>query len=853
MPAPPTKPASTDAQIYNLEIHQALETLNATPDGLTDAEVLRRRAQFGPNALTPKSEPWYKRIVEPFASPFVLVLVAAMILSVVEHEYIDAVIIGIIVGVNAVIYYFQQFSVSRVLNTLKNQDVSYVHVMRDGRTVRLKSEELVPGDVVHVEEGMKVPADGRLIESNQVEADEALLTGESLPVHKQAGALTGHRRVYDQANMIFKGTYIKTGSGLMVVARTGNQTELGSITELAAGADIGRSPIERKIDSFTKRLIVVVLLAAALALALALWRGIMPQEAVRFSLVVMVSAVPEGLPVALTIVLLLSARRMARVKALVKKISSIETMGAVTIIATDKTGTITQNQLSVADKFTIHAGSHTFDGAILASLNGDEDHAGDALDDMLGDSVAEADIPRSWRKVKDFAFNQEMRVSGALWQTAKGYTLHIKGAPEHILSHCTPRLPAAGAAIDKALADFTGRGYRTIAFAHKDFPDSVDSLETTSVLAGASFDGFVGLSDQLRPGIQAAISEAHQAGIKVVMLTGDHVNTARFIAQTVGIARTPAEVADSSVLAHGNADDIRTALQSTRVFGRVLPEHKYALLKAIKGQEITAMTGDGVNDIPALVEADAGIAMGSGTDAAKDASDIVLLDNNFRTIVDSVRVGRTALANIRKMLVYVLGTSFGEVLTMLLALIIGIPLPVAAIQILWINLVTDGMTLIPLGLSPAESRQMQQPPRSPQAPLLDVRQVTRIVMMGVVMSVTVLWLYNLNLHKGHAYAQTLAFLSLIVVQWANALNINFEYKSWLYNFVRPNYMLWGAIGLSILVQIVVFATPWGRLLEVVPVTAADAFIAVVVPTLVMLAAVDLHKLLWHLPTRRGKV
>lgn len=834
--------------IYNAEIVEALQAFESSADGLTAEEAAKRLQEYGRNSITPKKDSWLKRLVEPFTSAFVLVLLFALVLSYIEGKHVDATIIAVIVGVNALIYYFQQMSVGRVLKTLRQQDVALVHVVREGETTKLNSEELAYGDIVHIEEGMKIPADGRLIESSQLHADEAMLTGESLPVHKHAGALPGEKQLYDQKNMLFKGTYIKSGSGLMLVTGIGSETELGSITNLASSADFGRSPIERKIDDLTRKLLIGISIAALIALALAIYRGIGIEEALRFSLVIVVSAVPEGLPVALTIVLLLSARRMAKVKALVKKISSIETMGALTLIATDKTGTITQNNLSVAEKHTTHGTPHTFDEVIRASLNGSEDHAGDALDTILLDSVQNVDIPDNWLRVKEFAFNQQLRLSGIVWQHGQGYSLFIKGAPEQVLSHCGVH-HRQDLKVQKALESFTSRGYRTIAFGHKDFMELPAKLDA-QVLADMDFDGFVGMADQLRPNIDEAVRQAQQAGVKVVMLTGDHVNTAGFIAQKVGIARHSGEVQGSAVLASQDDQAIRQALEQTRVFGRVLPEHKYALLRATKRSEITAMTGDGVNDIPALVEADAGIAMGSGTDAAKDASDIVLLDNNFHTIVSAMKVGRTALANIRKMLVYLIGTSSGEVMTMVLALALGIPLPVAAIQILWINLVTDGVSVIPLGLSPSEPRHMQQPPHRPDAPLLNLRQVTRILTIATVMSVTVLIIFNHNLDKGHLYAQTLAFLSLIVAQWANAFNVNFEYKSWVYNFLQPNKKLWAAIGFSIILQLMVFMTPLGKYLQVIPVMWQDALIAICVPVIVVLVAVDLHKLVWHLIHKR---
>lgn len=836
--------------IYNLTVPKALQAFEADRNGLSNEEVSARQQEFGPNALTPKKESWLKRLVEPFANAFVLVLLFALGLSLIEGEPVDAAIIAVIVGVNAIIYYFQQYSVGKVLATLKQQDIALAEVIRGGQNLQIPSDQLTYGDIVRIEEGMKVPADGRIIEANQIQADEALLTGESLPVHKQAEPVEGDLRVYDQRNMLFKGTYVKSGSGLLLVTGIGNETELGGITALAAQADMGRSPIERKIDDLTKKLIIGISIAAVFALALAIYRGIAFEEALRFSLVIVVSAVPEGLPVALTIVLLLSARRMAKVKALVKKMSSIETMGAITLIATDKTGTITQNKLSVADKHTTHGTPHTFDEVVRASLNVDGDHAADSLDQILLDSVPGVAMPATWRKVAEFPFNQQLRVSGVVWRHGQGYSLYIKGAPEQVLSHCSPH-HRADAQVMRALESFTSRGYRTIAFAHADFSAAPTELNEQSLKA-MSFDGFVGMADELRPHVAEAVAEAQRAGVKVVMLTGDHVNTAGFIASQVGIAATREQVSDSRVLSRGNPDDIRATLQGTRVFGRVLPEHKYALLKATKNYEITAMTGDGVNDIPALVEADAGIAMGSGTDAAKDASDIVLLDDNFHTLVSAIRVGRTALANIRKMVVYLMGTSGGEVLTMLAALVLGIPLPVAAIQILWINLVTDGVSVIPLGLSPPESRQMQGKPRHPAASLLNVRQVTRILTMAITMCITVLIIFRMNLDKGQDYAQTLAFLSLIVAQWANAFNVNFEYKSWIYNFIRPNKKLWAAIVFSTLLQLAVFLTPFGEFLHVVPVELKDALVAIIVPVVAVLLVVDLHKFVWHHISKRSR-
>ncbi len=825
---------------YNFEIHEALEQLKTSQHGLSEIAANDRLKQHGYNRLSTKSLPLWKKIIEPFASVFVLILIFALGISLFEQKWFEAIIIGVIVVVNALIYYFQQFSVSRVLKTLKAQDVQKVSLLRAGKTVEIDSELIVPGDIIHVAEGMKVPADGRLIESNRIQADEALLTGESLPLHKQAGAMSGKHEIYEQSNMLFKGTYIKGGSGLLLITATGNKTQLGTINELAGQADRDKTPIEQKIDSVISKILIGVGGLGFAIFGLAVFRGLPLEEALRFSLTMIVSAVPEGLPVALTVVLLFSARGMAKQKALVKKISAMETLGAVTLIATDKTGTITQNKLSVASKLSPDYSEAEFNQAIRLSLNVDDDYAQDPLDKILLASLPNVQPDSAWEHAADHPFEQKLRLSGTVWRHKKGYTIYIKGAPEQVLYHCG--LSSTEPAVAKNLQHFTGRGYRTIAFAHKDFPAGTKPTMDAHHLRGMSFDGLVGMSDQLRPGIAEAVAQARKAGVKVVMLTGDHVETAGYIATQVGIASNVHQVTSGIVLANGNPEEIRAAIKTRPVFGRVLPEHKYAMIKATKGHEITAMTGDGVNDIPALVEANVGLAMGSGTDAAKDASDVILLDNNFHTIINAIKVGRTVLANIRKMLVYLLGTTGGEVLTMMGALLFGFPLPLSAVQILWVNLVTDGVTVIPLGLSPPESHHMEQPPQHPKAPLLNKILLSRVLLMAIVMSASVLTIFVMNLDKGQAYAQTMAFLSLIVVQWANALSVNFEKHSWLRNVVRPNGKLIAALAFSAVLNLIIFLTPLRQYFGIVAISLQDAAIAMLIPVVLSLVCIDAHKL-----------
>lgn len=812
-----------------------LGLLETSMDGLSAAEARRRQRKFGPNALSTKRVPWLKRLIEPFTSLFVIIMVIALVISLLTEEHLDAMVIGLVLLINAVIYYFQQYSVSRVLSSLKSHEDGTVTVLRDGKTAEINTRDIVPGDIVYLFEGLKVPADGRILEISNLHVDESILTGESLPISKITDVLADNTEVFDQLNMVFKGTLVHSGSGLFVVTSIGNLTQLGAISQLTSTSDIGKTPIERKIDDITRKMVIGVGVVGAAVFGLALARGIGLPEAVRFTLSLVVSVVPEGLPVTLTVVLLLSAKRMARHKALVKKLSSIETMGALTLIATDKTGTLTQNKLGVAavypDKVTVaHAG--------IASITTENGIVLDPLDELL--DRAYGNFVKPGKRLDDFPFDQKLRLSGALWQRPKGHLIALKGAPEVLIANLSA---AQRREVQIVLEDYTSRGYRTIAFGH--INGTVKNLADVPK-SKIKFDGLVALADPLRSNIPKAIQDARAAGINVVMLTGDHKNTAEEIARQAGLIDHHNQVADSKILnTPPNSKLMKTLLTRVHVFGRVLPEHKFNFLKSVKSSEITAMTGDGVNDIPALVEADAGLAMGSGTDAAKDASDIVLLDDNFGTIIDAVRIGRAVIANIRKMLFYLISTSLGEAATMIGALSLGFPLPLTAVQILWVNLVTDAFTVLPLGISKPEHHQMKQPPHDPKAPLLSRVMLSRTIWTGVLTAAATLFVFKYFLPTGYAYAQTAAFTALVVAQWANALNANFDRHSWVYIFIKPNFLLLAGIIASISLQMLVMFGPLQKAFGIVQLARPDLWLTIIIPVIVVLVGVDLHKLFFR--------
>lgn len=828
-------------QYYNLTSDQSIIEQNSSEDGLSSHEVERRLLKYGPNELKGKSKSIWLKLIEPFASLFVGILILALLLSIIKHEMLDAIVIGVVLVVNAIIYYFQQASVERALKALKKSDREVISVRRDNKVIQLQSEKLVPGDIVLLQEGIKIPADGRIIREDQLSVDESVLTGESLPVHKKIEPLTGAKQAFDQKNMAFKGTFVYSGSGEMLITATGNQTMLGQISALTTKNTIEQSPIEQKIDQLTKKLIITIVVVGLIVFGLSLMRGLGLDEGLRFSVALVVSAVPEGLPIALTVVLFLSAKKMAQSKALVKKIASIETLGAVTLIATDKTGTLTQNKLTVADKEVTTLPQFLTNAA--GSINGEHgSHYVDILDEVLAKELdTHKHLPKG-KKVKEFPFVQDLRVSGSIWHHNGVYTLYLKGAPESLLAYAGK--PKINQHFHDAVSRFAENGYRNIGFAQIAIKKVPDALHK-SMLKNCEIEGILGLSDPLRRGIAKSVREANAAGIGVVMLTGDHKKTAFQIAKEAGIAKHEAQVADGSLLGELSLQKIRSIVESTRVFSRVLPEYKYRFLEAVKHHEVTAMTGDGINDIPAIVEADVGLAMGNGTDATKEASDIVILNNSFSTILAAIRSGRTVIANIRKMLFYLLSTSLGEGIIMISALVfIGPELPILATQILWINLVTDGFTVIPLGLSAAESKQMKQPPRRPDAPILNAEMLSRLILVASVMALATLWLFNYYRPMGYEYANSLAFLSLVACQWVNSLNANYEFKSWTYNFIKPNWKLMLALVAAIGVQMLVAFGPLQSTFSVVDLAWKDILVGGIPPLLVLIAG-DMHKGILH--------
>lgn len=828
---------------YDKSVTGTLKDLDSSENGLSGVEADERLRIHGPNAISVKGEPLWRKIIEPFANVFMLVLFVAAAISLFQHEVLDSVIIILIMVISATIYYIQRFSTERIMRSLSKHQAQSVEVLRDGSPKQLDAELLVPGDVIVLSEGEKIPADARLMVSDNVRADESMLTGESQPISKQTEALHGEKQTYECSNLLFQGAFIVAGTAHAVVTKTGNETQFGQLAALASRPS-GASPIQKKIDKLVTQIIGVVSAMAVIAFGLALLRDMALAEAIRFVIALSVSAVPEGLPIAISVVLVLGIRRMAARKALVRSMRAIETIGAITTIATDKTGTLTRNRLTVGKVWQPPFSHHPIDEYIQKTVNGDGGKAHDPLDTSFIEYVEKKKMPElKHRVIATLPFDQAVAMSGNIWDHGATLTLDVKGAPEHIMQ----RSDLTANEHEKAqhmLHDLTSQGYRVIALATTTIGKKIKKFEDLPKNQKFDFVGFVAVSDVLRPEAKRAISMALNAGVTVRMVTGDHAETAYHIARELGMVQTREQVFDARHMNVMSDDELDKAIRDVRVFARVIPEHKYRILELLKRHNITAMTGDGVNDVPALTDAHVGLAMGSGSHIAKDAGDIILLDDNFKSIIDAMREGRTIISNIRRMLYYLLSTSSGEALTMLGSLIVGLPLPLLPVQILWVNLVTDTAMVIPLGLEPGEKNAMKRKPKRPNSPMLNKFIITRMVLVALSMAATVLAMFAHYIDShGEEYARTIAFSALVVMQWSNAFNARSDHQSLFTRLRTWNGPFYVGLSIAVTLQVLVLTGPLGDVLHVTHVALSDVLITGLVAFTIPIVLVEIHKLI----------
>ena len=858
------------------ETAHALRALQSdVANGLTAAEALRRLQEAGPNAL---EEPDRRRplriLASQFADVIVVVLLVAAMLAALMGEVVDLVAILVIVVLDAALGFVQELRAERAVAALRSLAAPAARVRRDAIERTVPAESLVPGDIVLLEAGNVVPADLRLLEAVGLRVDEASLTGESHTVAKETDPLPdAPLAVGDRRNMAYKGTTVSQGRGEGVVVATGGRSELGRIATLLAHGAAARTPMQQRLLRFSRQLAAIVLALCGVVFLAGLLRGDDARVMFMTALSLAVAAIPEALAAVVTVSLALGARRLARHRALVRRLPVVETLGSVTYIASDKTGTLTEGRMrvreirSVDDRAPDEAPSAARAMLLQAmALNNDAvreaDGAlkGDPTETALHDEAArqgyakdvlEAAKPR----VAELAFSAERARMTTVHRVADGYVVHTKGAPESVIPLCASRFGREGPEPLRApelLADageMAASGLRVLAFATRRLDALPSVLEDAE--SAESFLGLVGLMDPPRATARDAVSLCRSAGVHVVMITGDHPATARSIATELGIASESDLVVTGSQLAGVSAAELDEQAREIRVYARVAPEDKLRIVEALQRQgEYVAMTGDGVNDAPALQRADIGIAMGrSGTDVAREASDMVLLDDDFATIVAAVREGRRIYDNVRRYVRYTLATNSGELWTLLLAPLIGLPLPLLPVHILWMNLVTDGLPGLALAAEPAERDIMRRPPRPPAESIFAHGLWQHALWVGLLMTALTLTVQGWTLAAGDAHWQSMTFTVLTISQLAHLIGIRSERESLFARGVRGNRSLLAAIVVTFALQLctlyvpalqVVFRTSPLRPLELLACVGASA---------VVLVAVELEK--WLI--RRGRL
>ncbi|MCL2371125.1 cation-transporting P-type ATPase [Candidatus Saccharibacteria bacterium] len=814
--------------------------------GLHETEAAKRQEQFGKNELKIKVDPWWRKVLEPFIDVFMGVLMLALVISTWKGELVEAFFIGVIIMVSAIIYWVQRFSTERIVRNLRKQNVDEISVLRDANWVRVSAADLVVGDVVRFTEGEKVAADCRVVSEKSVLVDEAILTGESERVNKKTKKLDGDLEVYDQVNMLFSGSFVVGGDVVAIVTAIGNNTQFGQIAALATGNKKHLSPVQTKINYLIKVIAILVGVMSALVLALQMWRGVPFLEAIHFVLAMAVSAVPEGLPVAIAVILAVGIQRMARKKALVTNMRAIETIGAITTIATDKTGTLTENRLTVQDVWSLRNDRNfvnLYKSMSMVVLTDSPDPLDSAFRGSM--ELGGWDMPKN-EPAESFPFEQKMTMSGNLWHEGSSFRLVVKGAPERLIALADLNSRETED-VEKQLLTWARQGYRVLAIAESKISTRSKTLKGAVDGGRLKLVGLIAVADQIRKESKGAIKTARAAGVRVCMITGDHVETAFAVGRKLGLADNYEQVLDARGLEAMEDEELEQAVsrvggKEITVFARVTPEQKFRLLKILEKTNITAMTGDGVNDVPALAQANIGIAMGDSTPVVKDAGDMILLDNNFKNIVEAMREGRAIVANIRRMLIYLLSTNAGEVLVILGALLMGIPIPLVPLQILWINIVTDSCLVIPLGLEKPEKDVMREKPQPFDAPLLSRGQVMRIVVAALFMATMALWVYIFFAARySHVVGATLAFQTLVVVQWARAISMrSLTEPIWTRWKVKSRPFVIGLIA-AIAFQTLAIVTPLSTALSVFPVPLYALIGVSVVTFILMLIVVELQK------------
>lgn len=870
----PSSPPQEKPIWHTLSPDEAARHLEVDPNtGLSEEEAEQRKDRFGPNDIREhRGRSLWRMFLDQFTDFMILVLIAAAIISGVIGEPLDAMAILVIVLLNGIIGMIQEFRAERAIMALKKLAAPSARVRRKGQVVTIPAAGLVPGDVVVLEAGNVVPADIRLLEGVQFKVDEGALTGESVPVEKQTDFLAdAERPLGDRVNMAYKGTLVTYGRSVGLVVATGMQTELGRIATLLGEEETVRTPLQKRLAVFGQRLAFASLAICAMIFAIGVFRGESMLVMFLTAVSLAVAAIPEALPAVVTISLALGARRLVKKHTLIRRLPAVETLGSVTYICSDKTGTLTQNIMRVEQIYVEERLAPAFQqglpdtepwNLLYRAMALSNDAASDDKGVIMGDPTEvalykaaldagcdKAILEQTEPRVGEIPFDSERKCMTTLHQGGQGITGFTKGAPEQVVERCIAAMGGSGVGafnaeeVLKRAEEMAAEGLRVLAVAVRDWAEMPSELSSACVEKDLTFLALVGLMDPPREEALDAVALCKTAGITPVMITGDHPATARAIAGRLGMIGEGGTVMTGQRLSRLSFDLLKEWVTQIRVFARVAPEQKITIVKALQDRgEFVAMTGDGVNDAPALKRADIGIAMGmTGTAVAREAAHMILLDDNFATIVSAVREGRRIFDNIRKFIKYTMTSNSGEIWTIFLAPFLGLPIPLLPIHILWINLVTDGLPGLALAVEPEEKGVMNRPPRPPKESIFAHGMWQDIIWVGLLMGGVSLFSQAWAYSRDSTHWQTIVFTVLTLSQMGNVLALRSERASFFQQGVWSNPSLLGAVALTFALQMAVIYVPQLNVIfKTQPLSVGELAFCLVLSSIVFIA-VEIEK------------